>query len=97
MGGETNNALQGLLDEAEMSNTGLARAVVQRGAREGIHLCTDTTAVKRMLLGAQPRWPVPRMVAAVLSQRLQREVGVLECGFLDRAPTTDDPYDGLSC
>jgi hypothetical protein len=95
--GGMNSALQGLLNEAEMSNTGLARAVVQAGAREGIHLSTDTTAVKRMLHGAQPRWPVPRMVAAVLSQRLQREVGVVECGFLDRAPTTDDPYDGLSC
>ncbi|MGH8917968.1 MAG: hypothetical protein ACRD0H_06445, partial [Actinomycetes bacterium] len=37
------------------------------------------------------------MVATVLSQRLQREVGVLDCGFLDRAPATEDPYDGLSC
>ncbi|MGH3940605.1 MAG: hypothetical protein ACRDTG_18610, partial [Pseudonocardiaceae bacterium] len=53
MGGGTNSALRGLLDEAEMSNTGLARAVVHAGAREGIHLGTDTTAVKRMLDGAQ--------------------------------------------
>ncbi|MGQ0774662.1 MAG: hypothetical protein ACT4NY_09625 [Pseudonocardiales bacterium] len=94
---EGNTKLRTLLDEAEMSNTGLARAVVQAGSREGIHLSTDTTAVKRMLDGAQPRWPVPRMVAAVLSRRLQREVGVGECGFLDRSPATDDLFDGLSC
>ncbi|MGH3797381.1 MAG: hypothetical protein ACRDSP_21125 [Pseudonocardiaceae bacterium] len=92
-----NSALRGLLDEGEMSNAGLARAVVSAGAREGIHLGTDTTSVKRMLNGAQPRWPAPRLVAAVLSQRLHREVTVTECGFVDRAPAGDDPFDGLSC
>lgn len=97
MDSRTNNALRGLLDEAEMSNAALARAVVSAGAREGIHLGTVTTSVKRMLDGAQPRWPAPRLVAAVLSQRLQREVSVTECGFADCAPPAEDPYDGLSC
>ncbi|MGH3810930.1 MAG: hypothetical protein ACRDUV_00545 [Pseudonocardiaceae bacterium] len=97
MDSRTNNALRGLLDEAEISNAALARAVVSAGAREGIHLGTVTTSVKRMLDGAQPRWPAPRLVAAVLSQRLQREVGITECGFADHAPAGDDPYDGLSC
>ncbi len=92
-----NSALRGLLDETEMSNAGLARAVVSAGAREGIHLGTVTTSVTRMLHGAQPRWPVPRLVAAVLSQRLQRQVTVTECGFVDRAPAGDDPHDGLTC
>ncbi|MGH3813336.1 MAG: hypothetical protein ACRDUV_12910 [Pseudonocardiaceae bacterium] len=68
-----NTVLRALLDEAEMSNAGLARAVVNAAAREGRHLATSTTSVRRMLDGAQPRWPVPRLVAAVLSRRLQRE------------------------
>ncbi len=92
-----NNALRALLDEAEMSNTGLAAAVVAVAAKEGVHVGTSTTSVKRMLDGCQPRWPTPRLVAAVLSRRLQREVGVIECGFADRAPAGEDPYDGLSC
>ncbi len=54
-----NTALRVLLDEAEMSNSGLANAVVASGAREGIHLGTGTTSVKRMLDGSQPRWPRP--------------------------------------
>lgn len=92
-----NTALRGLLDEAEMSNVALGHAVVAAGAREGKHLGTNTTSVKRMLDGCQPRWPAPRLVAGVLSQRLQREVSVTECGFADCAPPEEDPYDGLRC
>ena len=66
--GSGNTALRALLDEAEMSNIALGRAVVAAGAREGIHLGTNTTSVKRMLDGCQPRWPAPRLVAAVLSR-----------------------------
>ncbi|MGH3835199.1 MAG: hypothetical protein ACRDSF_05780, partial [Pseudonocardiaceae bacterium] len=87
-----NTALRGLLDEAEMSNLALGRAVVAAGAREGKHLGTNTTSVRRMLDGCQPRWPAPRLVASVLSQRLQREVSVTECGFADCAPPGEDPY-----
>lgn len=96
-GAGMNTALRGLLDEAELSNTALGRAVVAAGAREGIHLGTNTTSVQRMLKGGQPYWPVPRLVAAVLSGRLQREVSVTECGFVDRTPPGEDPYDGLRC
>jgi hypothetical protein len=52
-----NAALRGLLDEAEMSHS----AVVAAGAREGKHLGTNTTSVRRMLDGCQPRWPAPRL------------------------------------
>ncbi|MGH4019176.1 MAG: hypothetical protein ACRDT0_08055 [Pseudonocardiaceae bacterium] len=98
MGGQGGNgALRALLDEAEMSNTGLATAVVAAAAREGKHVGTSTTSVKRMLDGCQPRWPIPRLVAAVLSRRLQREVSIAECGFPDRTPAGEDPYDGLCC
>ncbi|MGQ0779025.1 MAG: hypothetical protein ACT4NY_32200, partial [Pseudonocardiales bacterium] len=53
--------------------------------------------VKRMLDGSQPHWPTPRLVATVLAGRLQREVTITECGFLDRSPAGEDPYDGLRC
>jgi hypothetical protein len=92
-----NAALRVLLDEAGLSNAALARAVVAAGAKEGIHLGTNPTSVMRMLGGGQPRWPVPRLVAAVLSGRLRREIGVTECGFADRSPMPDDRYDGLRC
>ncbi|MGH3720531.1 MAG: hypothetical protein ACRDRI_17130 [Pseudonocardiaceae bacterium] len=102
MGGEGgaaggNRALRALLEEAEMSNAGLARAVVNAAAREGKHLGTSATTVRRMLDGAQPRWPVPRLIAAVLARRLHQEMTVTDCGFLDREPIGEDPYDGLTC
>lgn len=90
-------ALRSLLDEAGMSNAALARAVVRAGAEEGIHVGTNTTSVKRMLDGSQPRWPVPRLVAKVLSRQLHREISVTGCGFADRTPAADDRYDGLHC
>ncbi|MGH3939371.1 MAG: hypothetical protein ACRDTG_12185 [Pseudonocardiaceae bacterium] len=92
----TNTALRMLLDEAEMSNTGLASVVVAAGAKEGIHLGTDTTSVRRMLDGSQPHWPTPRLVAATLSRRLRREVTVTDCGFADRTPPDEDPHEGLT-
>ncbi len=103
MGGEGataaggNTALRALLAEAEMSNAGLARAVVNAAAREGKHVGTSATSVRRMLEGSQPRWPVPRLIAAVLARRLHQEVTVIDCGFVDREPTGEDPYDGLTC
>ncbi|MGH3832946.1 MAG: hypothetical protein ACRDRS_21320, partial [Pseudonocardiaceae bacterium] len=69
-----NTALRALLEEAEMSNAGLARAVVNAAAREGKHAGTSATSVRRMLEGAQPRWPVPRLIATVLGRRLHQEV-----------------------
>lgn len=67
------------------------------GAREGVHLGTSATSVRRMRDGAQPHWPVPRLVAAVLSQRLHRQVLIADCGFADRSPALEDRYDGLRC
>ncbi|MGH3717852.1 MAG: hypothetical protein ACRDRI_03245 [Pseudonocardiaceae bacterium] len=92
-----NRPLRVLVEESGLSHAALARAVVVAGAQEGEHVGTNTTAVRRMLEGSQPRWPVPRLVATVLSRRLRREVSVTECGFADRAPVAEDPYDGLSC
>ncbi|MFI6031876.1 hypothetical protein [Amycolatopsis magusensis] len=84
-----------MLDEAGLSNAALARAVVHAGAEEGIHLGTSTSSVRRMLAGAQPRWPVPRLVATVLSRHLHREISVATCGFVDQLPVADDRHDAL--
>ncbi|MGH3937659.1 MAG: hypothetical protein ACRDTG_03345 [Pseudonocardiaceae bacterium] len=94
-GARGNIALRALLEEGEMSNAGLARAVVTTAAEEGIHVGTNTTAVRRMLEGCQPHWPIPRLVAKVLSRRLHQEITITECGFVDRSPAEDDRYDGL--
>ena len=92
-----NTALRILLDEADLTNTALARLVVLAGAEEGIHVGTTTTSVKRMLDGSQPHWPAPRLVAKALSRRLHREVDVKACGFADRSLVAEDVHDGLSC
>ncbi|MGH3972872.1 MAG: hypothetical protein ACRDS9_06060 [Pseudonocardiaceae bacterium] len=92
-----NSALRALLDEAGLSNAGLGRAVVTAGAKEGVHVGTNTTSVRRMLDGCQPRWPVPRLVAKVLSRQLHHEISVTDCGFADRAPAPEDFHDGLRC
>ncbi|MBV9012743.1 MAG: hypothetical protein JO272_11965 [Pseudonocardiales bacterium] len=92
-----NRALRVLVAEAGLSNAALARAVVTAGAEEGRHVGTNTTSVRRMLDGCQPRWPVPRLVATVLSRRLRREVSVMECGFADRTPVVEDQDDSLRC
>ncbi len=92
-----NSALRALLDEAGLSNAALGRAVVAAGAKEGVHVGTNATSVRRMLDGCQPRWPVPRLVATVLSRQLHHEVSVTDCGFADRAPAPEDLHDGLRC
>ncbi|MGI9001928.1 MAG: hypothetical protein ACR2GH_09680, partial [Pseudonocardia sp.] len=83
--GDGNVELRIMLDEAELTNTALARLVVLAAAEEGRHVGTNTTAVRRMLDGSQPHWPVPRLVAKALSRRLHREVDVKACGFADRS------------
>ena len=91
-----NTALARLLKTAELSNAGLARSIVGAGAREGIHLGTNATAVARMLQGCQPRWPVPRLVASVLATRLGYAVEVNDCGFTENADAADT-FDGMRC
>jgi hypothetical protein len=92
-----NSALRTLLDEAELSNAALARAVVTAGAERGEHGGTHTTSVRRMLDGCQPRWPVPRLVITVLTRKLHHEISVTDCGFADCAPASEAVHDGLHC
>lgn len=79
---EDNLRLRALLDEAEMSNKGLARRVVDLAAIQGMTgVRCDHTSVLRWLTGEQPRPPVPELVAVVLSDALGRKVSETELGM----------------
>ena len=71
-----NLRLRAMLDEAGMSNKGLARRVVDLAAARGVaSVRCDHTSVLRWLAGEQPRPPVPELVAAVLGDAA-RQAGV---------------------
>jgi hypothetical protein len=79
---EDNLRLRALLDEAAMSNKGLARRVVDLAAIQGMTgVRCDHTSVLRWLTGEQPRPPVPELVAMVLSDALGRKVSETELGM----------------
>jgi hypothetical protein len=77
-----NLRLRAILDEAGMSNKGLARRIVDLAAARGVGgVRCDHTSVLRWLAGEQPRPPVPEFVAAVLGDALGRRVRVGELGM----------------
>ena len=79
---EENLRLRSLLDEAAMSNKGLARRVVDLAATRGLTgVRCDHTSVLRWLAGEQPRPPVPELAAEVLSNALGRKVSETELGM----------------
>ena len=79
---EENLRLRALLDEAGMSNKGLARRVVDLARSRGVaHVRCDHTSVLRWLAGEQPRPPVPELVAVVLGDALGRRVAETEFGM----------------
>ena len=79
---EENLRLRSLLDEAAMSNKGLARRVVDLAAIQGLtSVRCDHTSVLRWLVGEQPRPPVPELVAIVLSDALGRKISETEMGM----------------
>ena len=80
---EDNLRLRALLDEAAMSNKGLARRVVDLAVAQGMTgVRCDHTSVLRWLTGEQPRPPVPELVAMVLSDALGRKVSETELGMI---------------
>ena len=79
---EKNLRLRSLLDEAAMSNKGLARRVVDLAATRGLAgVRRDHTSVLRWLAGEQPRPPVPELAAGVLGNALGRKVSETELGM----------------
>jgi hypothetical protein len=79
---EQNLRLRSLLDEAAMSNKGLARRVVDLAATRGLTgVRCDHTSVLRWLAGEQPRTPVPELAAKVVGNALGRKVSETELGM----------------
>jgi hypothetical protein len=79
---EGNLRLRALLDEADMSNKGMARRVVDLAALQGMTgVRCDHRSVLRWLAGEQPRAPVPELAAVVLSDALGRKVSETELGM----------------
>jgi ABC-type lipoprotein export system ATPase subunit len=77
-----NQRLRALLNEAGMSNKGLARRVVDLAGIRGVaNIRCDHTSVLRWLAGEQPRAPVPELVAVVLGDALGRPVPETELGM----------------
>ncbi len=78
---QPNERLQELIQEAAVSNAGLARRVNMCGAEHGLDLRYDKTSVGRWLRGQQPRGRVPAIVAEVLGRKLGRTVTVEDIGM----------------
>ncbi|MET9625458.1 MULTISPECIES: hypothetical protein [unclassified Streptomyces] len=104
MTGQTNTRLADLFGLAGWSKGELARLVNRQAAAMGHpQLATDTSRVRRWIdLGETPRDPVPRVLAALFTERLGRVVTIEDLGFVRRGGAgkrqnvrkTDNP-DGL--
>ncbi|MEK8169622.1 hypothetical protein NKH77_06860 [Streptomyces sp. M19] len=77
-----NTALATALKEAGCSYASLALRVNELGRRQGLETNYDKASVTRWLQGGQPRGTTPDLIAAVLSQRLGRELSPAELGFV---------------
>ncbi|MET9377420.1 hypothetical protein ABZX98_25320 [Streptomyces sp. NPDC002992] len=104
MTGQTNTRLADLFGLAGWSKGELARLVNRQAAAMGHpQLSTDTSRVRRWIdMGETPRDPVPRVLAALFTERLGRVVTIEDLGFVRHGRTgkrqnvrnTDNP-DGL--
>ncbi|GAA3038873.1 hypothetical protein GCM10020000_16430 [Streptomyces olivoverticillatus] len=84
-----NERLQELMQEAGVSNAGLARRINLFGAEHGLDLRYDKTSVGRWIRGQQPRGQTPEIVAEALSRKLGRTVSVEEIGMGSANPGSD--------
>ncbi|MBX9427179.1 MULTISPECIES: hypothetical protein [Streptomyces] len=104
MTGQTNTRLADLFGLAGWSKGELARLVNRQAAAMGHpQLATDTSRVRRWIdRGETPRDPVPRVLAALFTERLGRVVTIEDLGFVRHGRAgnrqdvrkTDNP-DGL--
>ena len=83
MNKEPNTRLSDLFGLAGWSKGELARLVNRKAAAMGHpHLATDTSRVRRWIdTGEVPRDPVPRVLAALFTERLGRVVTIEDLGF----------------
>ncbi|WP_329113223.1 DNA-binding protein NsdB [Streptomyces sp. NBC_01465] len=83
MTGEPNTRLADLFGLAGWSKGELARLVNRQAAAMGHpQLATDTSRVRRWIdMGESPREPVPKVLAALFTERLGRVVTIEDLGF----------------
>ncbi|WP_455354851.1 DNA-binding protein NsdB [Streptomyces sp. SYSU K217416] len=83
MTGEPNTRLSDLFGLAGWSKGELARLVNRQAAAMGHpQLATDTSRVRRWIdMGESPRDPVPKVLAALFTERLGRVVTIEDLGF----------------
>jgi hypothetical protein len=77
-----NTALATALKDAGCSYASLALRINELGRRQGAEPHYDKASVTRWLQGQQPRGSTPELIAAVLSERLDRPVSPADLGFL---------------
>lgn len=84
MSGDSNTRLSDLFGLAGWSKGELARLVNRQAAAMGHpQLATDTSRVRRWIdMGETPREPVPRVLAALFTERLGRVVTIEDLGFV---------------
>ncbi|WP_446038572.1 DNA-binding protein NsdB [Streptomyces sp. SID1121] len=97
MSGEPNTRLSDLFGLAGWSKGELARLVNRQAAAMGHpQLATDTSRVRRWIdMGETPRDPVPRVLAALFTERLGRVVTIEDLGF-ERSGRTGKRQDAGS-
>ena len=95
MGSEANTRLADLFGLTGWSKGELARLVNRQAAAMGHpQLATDTSRVRRWIdTGESPREPVPRVLAALFTERLGRVVTIEDLGF-DRRRHTGKKQSG---
>ncbi|WP_427920652.1 sporulation protein [Streptomyces sp. cg40] len=83
MSREPNAQLIAVMDEAKVSNKGLAKRMTDEGAQRGMALGTTHVAVKRWQEGAGTRPQTAALMADVLSNKLRRRITPGDLGFFD--------------
>ncbi|MEV6506035.1 sporulation protein [Streptomyces sp. NPDC051642] len=88
MSREPNAQLIAVMDEAKVSNKGLAKRMTDEGAQRGMALGTTHVAVKRWREGAGIRPQTAALMADVLSNKLRRRITPGDLGFFDHTKST---------
>ncbi|GKQ33897.1 hypothetical protein [Streptomyces sp. A012304] len=96
MSGQPNTRLADLFGLAGWSKGELARLVNRQAAAMGHpQLATDTSRVRRWIdMGEIPRDPVPRVLAALFTERLGRVVTIEDLGLVRHGRTGKRPRGG---
>ncbi|MGQ4432321.1 MULTISPECIES: sporulation protein [unclassified Streptomyces] len=88
MNREPNVQLIAVMDEAKVSNKGLAKRMTDEGVQRGMTLGTTHVAVKRWREGAGIRPQTAALMADVLSNKLRRRITPGDLGFFDHTKST---------